>query len=91
VLFWWALVDSGVVGQAQSGELKYQAKVRFGANVAEIKALLAELQREIKRRCASIKHPDYADAGDLAYIRQRFNKALGREDKDPPAKPRARQ
>jgi hypothetical protein len=68
-----------------------EAKVRFEANVAAIKALLAEIQQEIKRRCASTKNPDYADVGDLAYIRQRLNEALGREDKDPPAKPRTRQ
>jgi hypothetical protein len=67
-----------------------EAKVRFEANVAEIKALLAEIERDFKRRCASTKHPDYADVGDLAYIRQRLNEALGREDKDPPSKPKAR-
>jgi hypothetical protein len=67
------------------------AKARFEANVAEIKALLAEIERQIKRRCASIKHPDYADVGDLAYIRQRLNEALGREDKNPPSKPKAQQ
>jgi hypothetical protein len=37
-----------------------EAKVRFKANVAEIKALLAEIEREIKRRSAAIKDPDYA-------------------------------
>jgi hypothetical protein len=68
-----------------------EAKVRFEANVAEIKALLAEIERDIKRRCASIKHPDYADVGDLAHIRQCLSEALGHEDKDPPGKPRARQ
>ena len=67
-----------------------EAKVRFEANVAEIKALLAEVERQIKRRCASTKNPDYADVGDLAYIRQRLNEALGHEDKDPPAKSKAR-
>jgi hypothetical protein len=61
------------------------AKVRFEANVAEIKALLAEIQRDIQRRCASTKTPDYGDVGDLAYIRQRLNEALGREDKDAPS------
>ncbi|MGA7981331.1 MAG: hypothetical protein WCA32_14055 [Chromatiaceae bacterium] len=66
------------------------AKVRFDANVAEINSLLAELRREIKRRRASTRNPDYADVGDLAYIRQRLNEALGREDKDPPAKASAR-
>jgi hypothetical protein len=65
-----------------------EAKVRFEANVAEIKALLAEIERRIKRRCTSMKIPDYADVGDLAYIHQRLNEALGREDKDPPAKPK---
>jgi hypothetical protein len=68
-----------------------EAKARFEANVVEIKAVLAEIEREIKRRCASRKNPDYADVGDLAYIRQCLNEALGREDKDPPSKPRARQ
>jgi hypothetical protein len=53
--------------------------VRFEANVAEI-----------KRRCVSTKNPDYGDVGNLAYIRQRLNEALGREDKDPPSKPEAR-
>jgi hypothetical protein len=67
-----------------------EAKVRFEANVAEIKALLAEIERHIKRRCASTKHPDSADVGDLVYIRQRLNEALGREDQDPPSKPKAR-
>jgi hypothetical protein len=67
-----------------------EAKVRFEANIAEIKALLAEIEREIKRRSASIKDPDYADVADLAHIRQCLSEALGREDKDPPAKPRAR-
>jgi hypothetical protein len=66
------------------------AKVRFEANVAEINSLLAEIRQDIKRRCPSTKHPDYADVGDLAYIRQRLNEALGREDKDPPSKPKAR-
>jgi hypothetical protein len=65
--------------------------VRFEANVAEIKALLAEIQRDIKRRCASTKHPDSADVGDVAYIRQCPNEALGREDKNPPSKPKAQQ
>jgi hypothetical protein len=64
------------------------SQVRFEANVAEINSLLAEIARAIKRRCASTKNPDYADVGDLAYIRQRLNEALGREDKDPPSKPR---
>jgi hypothetical protein len=64
------------------------AKVRFEANVAEINPLLSKIRQEIKRRRASTKHPDYADVGDLAYIRQRLNEALGREDKDPPAKPK---
>jgi hypothetical protein len=68
-----------------------EAKARFEANVVEIKALLVEIEREIKHRCASTKNPDSADAGDLAYIRQRLNEALGREDKDPPSKPEARQ
>jgi hypothetical protein len=67
-----------------------EAKVRFEANVAEIKALLAEIERDIKRRCASTRNPDYADVGDLTHIRQCLNEALGREDKDPPAKSRAR-
>jgi hypothetical protein len=57
-----------------------EAKVRFEANVAET-----------RRCCATTKNPDYADVGDLAYIRQRLNEALGRENNDPPAKPRARQ
>jgi hypothetical protein len=65
--------------------------VRFEANVSEIKALLAEIERDIQRRCASTKHPDSRDVGDLAYIHQRVNEALGREHNDPPAKPRARQ
>jgi hypothetical protein len=64
-----------------------EAKVRFEANIVEINALLVE----IKCRCASINHPDHADVGDLAHIRKRLNQALGREDKDPPAKPRARE
>jgi hypothetical protein len=68
-----------------------QAKVRFEANVAEIKALLAEIERDFKRRCASTKNPDYADVGDLAYTRERSNEALGREDGDPAAKPRTQQ
>jgi hypothetical protein len=55
------------------------ATVRFEANVAEI-----------KRRCVSTKNPNYGDVGNLAYIRQRLNEALGREDKDPPSKPEAR-
>jgi hypothetical protein len=67
-----------------------EAKVRFEANVAEINALLAEIARAIKRRCASTKHPDYGDVGDLAYIRKRLNEALGREYKDPSSKPKAR-
>jgi len=67
-----------------------EAKVRFDANVAEIQALLAEIRQEIKRRCASTKNPDYADVGDLAYIRQRLNDALGRQDQDPSSKPKAR-
>jgi hypothetical protein len=68
-----------------------EAKARFEANVVEVEALLAEIERQIKRRHASTKNPDYADVGDLAHIRKRLNQALGREDKDPPAKPRARQ
>jgi hypothetical protein len=67
------------------------AKVRFEASTAEIRALLAVIQRDIKRRCTSMKNPDYADVGDLAHIRQRLNEALGPEHKDPPAKLRARQ
>jgi hypothetical protein len=66
-----------------------EAKARLEANVAEIKLLLAEIERQIKRRHASTKNPDYADVGDLAYIRQRLNEGLRRKDKDPPAKPRA--
>jgi hypothetical protein len=66
------------------------AKVRFEANVAEINSLLSEIRQDIKRRRASIKHPDYADVGDLAHIRQRLNDALALEDKDPPARPRTR-
>jgi hypothetical protein len=66
------------------------AKVRVEASTAEIRALLAEIQRDIKRRCTSMKNPDYADVGDLAYIHQRLNEALGREDKDPPASPKTR-
>jgi len=62
-----------------------EARVRFEANVAEIKALFTEIQQKIKRRCASTRDPDDADVGDLAYIRQRLNGALGREDKDPPS------
>jgi len=65
-----------------------EATVRFEANVVEIKALLAEIERDIKRRCASTKNPDYADVGDPAYTRQRLNEALGREDQDPPSKPK---
>jgi hypothetical protein len=68
-----------------------EAKVRFEPNVAEIKVLLAEIERQIKRRHASTKNPDYADTGDLAYIRERSNEAVGREDKDPPSKPKAQQ
>jgi hypothetical protein len=67
-----------------------EAKARFEANIAEIKALVAKIEQEIKRRCASKNNPDYGDVGDLAYIRQRLNEALGREDKDPPSKPKAR-
>jgi hypothetical protein len=67
-----------------------EAKVRFEANVAEIKALLAEIERDIKRRCASAKHRGYADVGDLAHIRRCLNEALGREDQEPPSKPKAR-
>jgi hypothetical protein len=68
-----------------------EAKVKFEANAAEIKALFAEIEQEIKRRCASTKHPDSADVGDLTHIRQRLNEAVGREDKDPPSKPKAQQ
>jgi hypothetical protein len=68
-----------------------EAKARFEANIAEINALLAEIEQEIKRRCASTKNPDYADVGDLAHIRQCLNEVLRREDKDPLAKPRARE
>jgi hypothetical protein len=68
-----------------------EAKVRFEANVAEINSLLAEIARAIKRRCASTKNPDYGDVGDLAYIRRCLNEALGREDQEPPSKPKARQ
>jgi hypothetical protein len=56
-----------------------------------IKALSAEIERQIKRRHASTKNREYADVGDLAYIRQCLNDALGREDRDPPSKPKARQ
>jgi hypothetical protein len=68
-----------------------EAKARFEANVVEVEALLAEIEREIKRRHASTKNPDYADVGDLAYIRQCLNDALGHGDKDPPSNPKARQ
>jgi hypothetical protein len=67
-----------------------EAKVRFEANVAEINSLLAEIRQEIKRRRASTKHPDCADVGDLTHIRHCLNEAVGREDKDPPSKPKAR-
>jgi hypothetical protein len=68
-----------------------EAKVRVKANVAEINALFAEIEREITRRCATTKSPNYADVGDLAYIRQYLSEALGRENKDPPSKPKAQQ
>jgi hypothetical protein len=55
-------------GERSAGML--QAQREFRANLQEVEALLADLQREVARRRAAPGLPDFGDVGDLSYARK---------------------